>query len=63
VKHGDCNERFTFIADGARYRFMAMQPESPSRQFANVGTLVQGAIVVGVGIYAMCVLFYWLFTN
>jgi hypothetical protein len=42
---------------------MAMQPESQSRQFANAGTLVQGALVVGVGIYAMFVLFYWLFTN
>jgi hypothetical protein len=63
VKTGDCNQRFTFIADAARYRFVAMQPESHSRQFANVGTLVQGAIVVSVGIYAMFVLFYWLFTN
>jgi hypothetical protein len=40
-----------------------MQPETQSRPFANVGTLVQGAIVVSVGIYAMFVLFYWLFTN
>ena len=40
-----------------------MQPESQSRQLANVGTLVQGAIVVGVGIYAMVVALYWLFTN
>jgi hypothetical protein len=63
VKTGDCNQRFTFIPGGARYRFIAMQPESPSRQFANVGTLVQGALVVGVGVYAMFVLFYWLFTN
>jgi hypothetical protein len=40
-----------------------MQPEPQSRQFPNVGTLVQGAIVVGVGVYAMFVLFSWLFTN
>jgi hypothetical protein len=40
-----------------------MQSESQSRQFANVGMLVQGAIVVSVGIYTMFVLFYWLFTN
>ena len=43
--------------------FPAMQPQSRSRQCLHIGTLVQGAIVVGVGIYAMVVLFYWLFTN
>jgi hypothetical protein len=63
VKTGDCNQRFTFIPAGARYRFIAMHPESQSRQFSHLGTVVQGAIVVGVGIYAMFLLFYWLFTN
>jgi len=42
---------------------MAMQSDSKSRPFANVGLFVQGAIVVGVGIYSMFALFYWLFTN
>jgi hypothetical protein len=30
---------------------------------ANVGTIVQGAIVVGVSIYALIVFFSWLVTN
>jgi hypothetical protein len=40
-----------------------MPSDSESRPVANLGLFVQGAIVVGVGIYAMFVLFYWLFTN
>jgi len=40
-----------------------MPSESEPRHAANAGLLVQGAIVVGVGVYTMFVLFYWLFTS
>ena len=40
-----------------------MPLDTQSRQFVNVGMLLQGAIVVGVGVYAMAVALYWLFTN
>jgi len=62
-KDRHCNEHFTFTTDGARYRFILMPPDPESRLFVNVGTLVQGVIVVSVGIYALFVLFSRLFTN
>ncbi len=43
--------------------FIAMPSDSRSRPSANVGAIVQGALVVSIGIYSMFVLFYWLLTN
>jgi hypothetical protein len=43
--------------------FIAMPSDSRSRPFANVGAIVQGALVVSIGIYSMLVLFTWLLTN
>lgn len=40
-----------------------MPSDTQSRPSANVGAIVQGALVVSIGIYAMFVLFHWLLTN
>ena len=40
-----------------------MPSDSQSRPSANVGAIVQGALVVSIGIYSVFVLFYWLLTN
>jgi hypothetical protein len=43
--------------------FIAMRSDSRSRPFTNVAAIVQGALVVSIGIYSMFVLFDWLLTN
>jgi hypothetical protein len=40
-----------------------MPPDPEPRSLTTVATLVQGAIVVSVGIYALYLLFSWLFTT
>jgi hypothetical protein len=40
-----------------------MPSDSQSRPSATVGAIVQGALIVSIGIYSMFVLFNWLLAN